>query len=264
MKKAIFLILLALFIFGSGELRAQHEALNSTQTSDWKKAHFISFKTQFFQIKDGFNYGLAHSGLNLAAGYSFEKTSEKRSFSYAADLAFGANFNKGVGLAWHLKPVEFFYGYRVNKSESWPVILGPYFSTNYHWQLYPELQSGHMFWFTALEVGPRVILSKAHKNRTFLLRFSNSFAGLTSRPEPATESYFYSLGLGDFIENAHSDLKFGFNDLLNHSILEIEMLPKPGKRLSLAYEFEHFQYHKNPKWSYITHSFNLKWKIGKK
>lgn len=233
------------------------------QDSTKSKAHFVSYKTQFFQIKDAFNYGLVYSGINLVGAYSYVLSTNKTTFSYAPDLAFGFNFSKGIALAWHFKPVDLFYGWKVNKTETKSLTIGPYFATNYNWQLYPYLQSGHMMWFTSIEIGPRFIFATPIKNKFFKFTFSNSVASWASRPEPGTETYFYSLKFSDFVNNAHSNMKFGSFDLFNHTNFEIEMVNTNGKRLSFAYEFEYFGYYDDPKLSYIAHSINLTWRVGK-
>lgn len=233
------------------------------QDSTKSKAHFVSYKTQFFQIKDAFNYGLVYSGINLKGGYSFVLSSDKSTFSYNPDLSFGIMFNKGIAMAWHFKPVDLFYGWRINKKGTKTLTIGPYFLTNFNWQLYPYLQSGHMFWFTSIEFGPRIKLVLPIKTKIFNITFSNSLAGWTSRPDPGTETYFYSLKFTDFVNNAHSDLNFGSFDLFNHTNLEIEIVSVKDKRLSFAYEFEYFGYYDDPKLSYMAHSINMIWRVGK-
>jgi len=251
-KKLYFVLLLFLF---SIILKAQDSTKN--------KEHYVSFKTQFFQVKDDFNYGLVYNGLLLAGEYSYILATVKTTFSFNPELGFGFDFNKGMGLALKFRPVDLFYGFRINKNKSNPLTLGPYFATNYNWQLYPELQSGHMFWFTSIEIGPRITFTTPIKNNLFKFTFSNSLAGWTSRPEQGTETYFYSLKFSDFVNNAHSNLKFGSFDLFNHTYFEIEMLNTNGKRLSFAYEFEYFGYYQDPKLSYIAHSINMTWRVGK-
>jgi len=253
--KAIRLIFFVIIGILSSNLIAQDSLKYNT--------HSISFKTQFFQIKDEFNYGLVFNGLNLATSYSFEKVSENRAFAYTPKLSFGANFNKGVGLAWNLVPVDVFYGYKLRQNTNKPVTIGGYFATNYNWQMYSELQSGHMFWFTSIEAGPQFSITLPYKTRFIKFTVSNSLAGFTSRPKPATETHFYALQFSDFISNAHSDLKFGSLDMFNHTNFEIELLSNKKKRLSFAYEFEYFAYFKNPDLSYLSHSVNFKWKMGK-
>jgi len=120
-----------------------------------------------------------------------------------------------------------------------------------------------MMWFSSIEIGPRIIFTTPIKSKLFRFTFSNSLAGWGSRPEPGTETYFYSLKFSDFFNNAHSNMKFGSFDLFNHTNLEIELINTNDKRLSFAYEFEYFGYYKDPRLSYMAHSINLNWRVGK-
>jgi hypothetical protein len=228
------------------------------------RCHFISLKTQFVQIKDKFNYGLVFRGGVLGVGYSFLRESNKNTLLYSTDIAFGANYSKGIGFVWNFQPMDFYYGFRADKDKNTLLTLGPYISASYKWQLYPELQSGHMFWFTSYEVGPRLRLKKQVKNKLIKISISNSLAGWTSRPQPATETTFYTLNFADFFGKANSKMKFGSFNLFNHTDIEIEIANTKGKKLSFAYEFEYCGYYKEPEFSCIFHSLNLKWKIGKK
>lgn len=226
------------------------------------RLHSVTLKTQFTQIKDAFNYGLVYNGLQLAGCYAHEKTINEAKFIYQSELNFGVNTNIGTGVAWGISPVDIFWGYDVSKTKTSPFLLGAYFLTDYKWQLYPDLQSGHMFWFTSIEIGPQAIFSLPVKNRKLRILASNSLVGFTSRPEPATETYYYSLKFSDFVSNAHSNFNLGFGNLFNHTNLEIELLNKIPKRLSLAYAFEYFGYFGEPRFGYLTHALNLKWRIG--
>jgi len=225
-----------------------------------EKIHSVFVKTQFAQYKDQFNYGLVFSGVNLDLGYAFQKKSERRIISYKGELAAGINFNKGPGLVVRLKPVDFFYGFSINDK---PVTIGPYFSANYQWQLYPEIQSGHMFWFSTWEIGPQIIVKVSHHSNRITLIFSNSLLGFTSRPEPGTESTYYSLKLIDFIKNGHQNMKFGSFNNFNHTDLQLGFQNNKWKRLSLFYSFEYFGYYQDPKLGIIYHSINLNFKLGK-
>ncbi len=222
--------------------------------------HSIIFKPQFFQFKDSFNYGLVFSGLNLTGEYSLRRETENGILNFSPKLAFGANYNKGIGLAWQLRPLHFSYTFDIGSNG---VKLGPYISSNYQWQLYPELQSGHMFWFSSFEIGPVVELDVEVRGRSLNIQATNSFLGWVSRPEPNpnSESYFYALSASDWLSNVHKDLSFGFNNFFNHTIIVVSM-PTSGKT-TWGYEFEYFGYYKNPDIKYIVHSINMKWSLGK-
>lgn len=230
-------------------------------------SHIFSFKPQFFQIKDAFNYGLVFNGLNLFTEYELNYQKGENLLSISPELAFGASYNphSGLGLSWHFIPIDLYYGFKLKKVSTKSVLLGPYFATNYNWQMYPELQSGHMLWFTSFELGSKLMITLPLIKREFLVSFSTSLAGFVSRPEPATEIHFYSLKMSDFVNNAHHDLKFGFSERFNHTNLEIELIRKEKKKMSLAYEFEYFGNYLGPKVSFVSHSINMKWVMrGKK
>lgn len=229
--------------------------------NDSPTVHQLSFQTDYYQIKDEFNYGLVINGMNLALEYDLLKVKQDRMFSYSADLAFGPGYRQGIALNWHLKPLDFFYGYKVNNEHK--IYLGGYISSNYQWQLYPELQSGHMLWFSSLEIGPRLHAMINLGKQKVKLRVSNSLAGLSSRPSPSTEQYFYSLKFSDFIENPHSNIKFGTSNLMNHTNLKVELPNAKGKRLNLAYEFDYMAHFKDTRVEYLTHSLKLSWTLGK-
>ena len=158
--------------------------LLSAQDTGNKTEHTLSFKSQYVQIKDEFNYGLVNRGLNLVGEYTLVSHMDNNIFSYQADLGFGVNYNRGVGMMWSLKPFDFFYGFRLNNNPDMPVTLGPYLSDYYKWFLYPELQSGHMFWLSSYEVGPRFQISLPLKNR----RLQYCPVNITCQPEFKTRS----------------------------------------------------------------------------
>ena len=180
LKLVIVLIILGVSSLGS----AQDDLRN--RTSSW------SLKTQFCQIKDAFNYGLVYTGFNIAGGYTLAYESNKDMVKYAPELGIGPNFNKGTGVFLQMRPIDIFYGKKLKKR---PLVAGLKALTNYNWQLYPDLQSGHLFWFTSIEIGPQVIYTFPIKNRKARITFYNSILGFSSRPRPTTETYFYALNI---------------------------------------------------------------------
>lgn len=222
----------------------------------------LSLKTNFFQIKDEFNYGLVYSGVNLGGEYQYFIEKDKNFYSSSSELGFGVDFNKGVGLNLMIKPYDVYYGWKIDVEDVEVIALGLYTSANFNWQLYPHLQSGHMFWYTTFEAGPKAIVTLPVFSKNFRISLSNSLLGVYSRPEPSTETYYYSLGFMDFVENAFSDLEFGLANELYHINLEIEMLPKASDRLSFAYEFDYISLNGEPSLDFLSHSINLKWKLG--
>ncbi|MCP4312588.1 MAG: hypothetical protein GY790_15100 [Bacteroidetes bacterium] len=225
-------------------------------------SHNIMLKPQFLQIKDGLNYGLVHKGLDLAVEYARGSSSESNTFIYSAEIGFGANYRQGIGMAWSLTPVDLYYGFRLNQKSNIPVTLGPYIAAIYNWQLYPELQSGHMLWFSSYELGPQLLVSLPVQGKMINFELSGSLASFNSRPEPVTEQYYYSLTFSDFVKNPHSNMEFGSLNQYGH-IHFIAQLLNPDRKLSVAYEFEFFTYVSTPSFKYMTHSITLNWKLGK-
>ena len=226
-------------------------------------SHRVSFKSQYVSIKDGYNYGLAHNGLNLAGTYSLTSASENNVFSYETEIAFGANYKQGVGLAWTFKPFDFFYGFRLNNNPDLTLILGPYLSGSYRWHLYPELQSGHMLWFSSYETGAELRASVPLEQRLFTISVASSLFALNSRPQTSPESYFYSLTFNDFVSNVHSHMKAGSIDIYQHFQIKLA-LSNINRRFRIGYGFEYQGYSRTPKYQYLTHSVNLIWRVGNK
>jgi len=255
MKRTQLIVLCTLHLLFISSAFAQNAATNNNTNQT------ITFRTTFTQIKDEFNYGLVFSGINLGVNYSYLKETGNYTFRYTPELDLGVNFNKGIGTAWRLKPVDVFYGYNIGKSK--PFTLGAYFATDYNWNFYPYLQSGHMFWHSSIEIGPQVRFALPFQSKKIIISYSNSLAGFNSRPKLETETYYYAQKLTDYISNVHRNMEFGSFNLFNHSNLEIELPNCLKDRLSVAYEFEYCGYYKSPTLTYIGHSLNLTWKIDK-
>jgi hypothetical protein len=224
------------------------------------QSNTVTFKPQFFQVKESFNYGLVNDGLNLGLAYQFHQELGNGSFDVSPQLAIGLNYAKGIGMAFQFRPVDIYRGWEINWKN---VVLGPYTSVNYQWQLYPELQSGHMFWFSSMELGSRVKFPLSVGSKKMVIDFSNSMFGLVSRPElqPGQEEYYYSLAASDWIKNVHQNMTFGFNDLFNHTILKVQLVSE--KKTKLGYEFEYFGYYKVPEINYMSHSLTMTWIVSK-
>jgi len=246
-------ILIGLFaILYSTNLYSQD---NSTGASP---IHTVSFNTQFIQIKDEFNYGLVFSGPNLVAGYSLARITDKDILQYSLEVGFGGVFNKGAGFAWRFKPIDVFYGRNlITKC----IKIGGYIAADYQWQQYSELQGGSLFWFSTIELGPRIQYTLPYKSGVLNIDFSNSLAGFTSRPEPSTETYYYEFSFSEFISVANQNLTFGSFNLFNRTKIGVSIQPNSWKRLTMGYRFEYFGYYKEPTLSFISHSINLNWNI---
>jgi hypothetical protein len=229
---------------------------------DTKKdlGHTIAFETQFHQLKEGHNYGRVFNGLLLGVDYKLVQGNEVHSWAYSAGLGFGPSYKIGLGLCWTFKPGHFQYLFKLKESKFW---LGPYASINYSWQLYPELQSGHMFWNTSFEMGSMLEYHPTIKNRKLTFKLGGAILGLNSRPDYPTEVYHYSLTVKDYVSNAHKNLEPVFSNSYNHVQFAVILNHKEDKKLSLGYSFEYVGRLKSSRFTFINHSFNLIWSIQK-
>ncbi|MGW8316421.1 MAG: hypothetical protein ACWGNV_12530, partial [Bacteroidales bacterium] len=223
--------------------------------------HALSLHIGYVQIKDQFNYGLSFGGLNLSGNYELRYGTDKLDLGYGAALEIGAVHNKGVGLVFRLRPVDGFAGFRLISDAERKLSLGPYLSSYYMWQLYPELQSGHLFWYSSYELGPRLRAAFSLKSWEMKIAASMAFLSLNSRPEYTTERYYYSSTFSDFVKKPHSNMKAGYPGAVNHIELFLAM-DRPGRKMAFGYQFEYVGYRDTPTFQYLTHSIFLEWKIA--
>ncbi len=223
----------------------------------------LDFSIQYFQLKDQINYGLVFNGGNLEVGYSLTVAREHKFLQYQAAFGFGPGFSKGIAsINFRLKPVDLAYCFHIAWNDKYAFYLGPYISMNYFLQLYPELQSGHALWFTFYDIGPRLTLETRLWRQNIKLNFSNSVAGIASRPEEMNETYYYSLNFFDLLGSMHSNFKAGSFNLLNHTRIELEWKNLGEGRNSLAYQFEYFKYKEEAMLDYLVHTLTFRLILG--
>ena len=141
-------------------------------------------------------------------------------------------------------------------------IWGPYASGNYQWQIYPEMQSGHLYWRSAFEIGPRLIASIPFQDRAVVITLGTAIASLGSRPMERTELYHYSTTMVDFISSPHQNISFGSQNKWNHIELELE-LANPARNLQLGYKLDYSDYLGEPGYKCMIHSIIMNWSLGK-
>ncbi|MFY0644675.1 MAG: hypothetical protein JXR19_09450 [Bacteroidia bacterium] len=223
--------------------------------SDSLKTRSIYINPEFHQIKEAANYGLVNQGLNIDFGFKQIQKNSNYLKAFNSELAFGINYAKGLGMNWTLTPVDLHFA---KKIESLKGFLGAYTSFNYHFQLYPELQSGHLFWFTNHEMGLRYSTTLHIKDKPYSVQVSSSLLGFTSRPKLSLEheTLFYDLSFKNIVKSQHSNLKLGLPHKFSHLNLEIQQI-KEEKKWTLGYEADFIWIGGNSHLKYLTHSINL-------
>lgn len=251
----IFLLFISLFAIPTG-MAAQKRKRSYSSSS-------IYFEPQFFVLKDENIFGHEFMGPNFALGYSQLKQSIYGFSRYEA--AFGAGAAMGgetMGINLHFKPLDLAGGWPLVDNDDVSLYLGAYVSMNYYLQIFTELEEGHVFWFTFIDAGPRLILDKNTKKQKFRLQLANSLIGLASRPDGLEDTYYHDLHAFDIISNMHSNLEAGTFNLLNHTDFEVEWRHLNKMGTSLAYRLEYFGYYAGARLDYLVNSISIRLVVG--
>jgi len=235
-----------------------------SQDASSLKSSTLNIKTQFLQIKDQANYGLVFNGPHLLFDYEFLRQSEKSTIKLESGLGFGAAFGRGIAsINFSLKPIHLSYFWPIKLGTDNILWFGAYGSFNYRFHLYPELHSGHSYWFSLFDFGPTLLYEAEIINKKFKFEIASSSFGFISRPVFEPEPYFYDLQFTDVVNKLNSNLSFGSTNKFSHTKFEISLL-NPGKRLlSMSYIFEMNSYYDAPKVTYLTQTVSFNLKLGK-
>jgi hypothetical protein len=234
------------------------------QSDSFMKSQDLTLGLPFFQIADEFNYGLVHNGAAINVEYRFGRVKRDQQLELSSKLSIGLNGNHGLGADLRVTPLDIFFGKTWSTSRDIDITLGAYTSFNYSWQLYPQLQSGHMFWMTNYELGPRLRIEGMLLGELFQVGISNSVIGLISRPQPSVETYFYSLKSSDFIRNAHEDMTLVAQDKLTDFEFHIEYKPQCERLSAIGYKFRYLEYQGAPEFARLEHGLYARMILGKK
>jgi hypothetical protein len=228
-KNLHLFVLLFFILLSSGVLHAQ------------KRSHVFSLSPDFVQVKEDLNRGMVFDGAQLHFRYTYKKYYSSAEFRYQAGLSWGMAFNLGMGATqFHFGLADLSYLKNIYKTDKHILKLGGTITDNYNFNRYPDLQSGHLFWCTEIGIDMQMQYTFCWKEHQINVCFTNSLAGLTSRPDASPDPYFYSLRFADYIKYSHSHMKFGsFNNYV-HTILTAEYLPKVTKRHSISAGIDYF------------------------
>ena len=229
----IFLLFISLFAIPT-DISAQKRRRSYSSSS-------IYLEPQFFLMRDENIFGYSFIGPNFALGYNQLKQSI-------------------YGL--HIKPLDLGGGWPLVDDDDISLYLGAYVAMNYYLQIFKELEDGHVFWFTFIDAGPRLILDKNGKKQKFRFQLANSVIGLASRPDGLEDTYYHDLHAFDIISNIHSNLQAGSFNLLNHTDLEVEWRHVNKMGTSIAYRLEYFGYYSGARLDYLVNSISIRLVVG--
>ena len=223
----------------------------------------LYLEPQFFVLHDENIYGYRFKGPNFSMGYSQLKQSIYGFSRYEAALGAGAAMGGGtMGMNLHIKPLDLGGGWPIVDDNDVSLYLGACVALNYYLQVFSELEDGHVFWFTFIDAGPRLILDLNGKNQKFRFQLANSVIGLASRPNGLENTYYQDLNAFDILSNVHSNLRSGSFNLLNHTDLEVEWRHINKMGTSVAYRLEYFGYFQSPRLDYLVNSISIRFVVG--
>jgi hypothetical protein len=214
---------------------------------------------QFFVLKDENIFGHVFMGPNFSLGYNNLKQSIYGFSRYEAAIAAGAALGgETMGFNLHIKPLDLGGGWPLVDNGDLSLYLGAFVAMNYYLQIFTELESGHVFWSTFIDAGPRMILDKNIKKQKIRIQLANSLGGLTSRPDGLKDTFYHDLHFVDIISNMHSNLQAGSFNVMNHTDFELEwrQLNKMGS--SIAYRLEYFGCYAGARLDYLVNSISIR------
>lgn len=184
----------------------------------------------FTQVKDAFNQGLVFTGPKLGYQFGINWRSEKYTFSYTPSVNLGIPFShEMIAVSLGFVPIDVKGTRPLSQMNGHTLDGGIGFKTNYNYQIYPNLQSGHLFWMTEIGLSAAFAYKYEWERRRISLSVRNSLLGFVSKKQ-YDDPYFYSLKFRDFITFAHQDLKFGSFNRYNHTEIGVEFAPDVDKR----------------------------------
>jgi len=247
MKKMITLLFLGFMVFANAQ-KYQH----------------LDFSFSYSELKDQVNYDLIFRGPSLSTKYTWTNKTESRMIKFESEFGFGASFARKIAaINFNFKPVQLDYYFPINIRDV-QLFLGPYASVNYNYHLYPELHSGHTYWFSAIDFGASLYFETSIKNKKFGINFNSAICGFTSRPDYKPEDYFYDIQFSDVIKNANSNFSFASWNKRYSAALGINLLGSSKKGWSVAYNLSYSAYFAEPKATYLTNTLRFKKRLGRK
>ncbi len=229
-----------------------------------QKTSYLNLSANYAELKDQVNYGLVFRGPNLQIGYVFDLKTSARRFRFESEFGFGASFAKGIaGINFNFKPVQLDYLFPIDFSNS-TLWIGPYAAVRYNYHLYPELHSGHTYWFTAIDIGPCLNFETQVLEKQVAVNLVTTVYSITSRPAFEKEDYFYFLQFSDVLKNAHSDFSFSFQDKRYFVELDFVLKDFSPKGWSFIYSLSQSFYEGTPKANYLTNTISFRKQLGMK
>jgi len=224
-----------------------------------KQSH--TFVLGFLQLNDQANLGMVFSGLQLEYRYGLTWIIQEHEITYQPKFGFGACFNRGMfGVQLKFVPVNVSWTMPFCDQNGHTIRFGANFATDYSWQIYQPLQSGHLFWASEIGVSPIIKYNYQWDNKRIGISIQNSLFGFTSHTQEL-DPYWVSWELREFVITPHENIKFGSFGNYDHTNITLEFTPSIDKRHSFVYEFDYLGLLYGVQFRRLNH--NLMWRMTK-
>lgn len=204
--------------------------------------HTLAVRAGLLSVKEGFNGGLVFNGPQLDVRYELHWTAGRFDFSYSPELAVGAPLSRGMAAVnLQITPVELAFQAAILQTDRHRLQVGGDVAARYRYQVYPDLQNAHLFWFGEIGLSLRLRYTYRWHGGSLCLRWCNSLLGFVSHTS-VNPPYFYSFKLADFAVRPHEDLRFGSFDRYDRTVVQIEYAPAALKSHLFGFGLEYVGY----------------------
>jgi hypothetical protein len=225
-----------------------------------KQSHSIVLG--FLQLKEQANLGMVFNGVQIEYLYGLTWMIREHEITYQPKLGLGIAFSHEIIAPQIIfSPVDVSWTMPVFSQNGHTIRAGANFAANYSWQMYPELQSGNLFWANEIGFSPIINYSYQWDNKRIGINIQNSLFGFTSHKQKVDPYWFYWMNAGEWIVTPHEDMKFGTFNNYNHTNISLEFVPDTEKRHALVYELDYFGLFYGLQFKRFNHSLVWRMKI---
>ena len=222
------------------------------------KSQTVKVKDQYVvfglsQIRESMNYGFVFSGPVIKYGRDWQWLMPDYRIELESSLGLSVVFKKGTGIDFHLTPLNFNYLFKLSDL----LWLGPGIMTGYNYEFYPDLQTGHDFWFSHYSAGLAVFFEKVLPKRIIGIKISGSLFGFTSRTPENFNTLFFDIGFKDALQDLHRNMNWSQLGRYNVTHFEISLKPVQSGRVSLSYLMDYAGFYKPPRWARLDYGIKL-------
>jgi hypothetical protein len=205
------------------------------------------------QIRESMNYGFVFNGPMIKYGREWQWQMPDDRIELESSLGLSAVFKKGPGIDFSLTPLNFNYMFKLSDL----LWLGPGIMTGYNYDFYPDLQTGHDFWFSHYSAGLAVFFQKLLSKRIIGIKISSTLFGFTSRTPEDFNTLFFDIGIKNALQDLHRNMNWNQLGRYNVTHFEFSLKPVQGGRVSFSYLMDYSGFYKPPLWTRLDYGIKL-------